>query len=249
MTNDVSMLAAFVAGVLSISSPCVLPLVPIFLAHIAGVTADEDGAAVRSRVMRNAAAYVAGFSMVFICLGLAIGAVGSLATAVDVVPENRTLLVRIGGILLILFGLVQTGLVRVPYLQRDHRVMMRAGTPGSVMSSFLIGATFGAGWSPCLGPILGSILTMAAGQASIERAGQLLTLYSLGLGVPFLAAALAFGSSAGFVRRLNGRLHAITTLSGAVMLGVGIIMVLGLYEYLFIEIIRNAPWQPWEPDI
>lgn len=249
MPTDVSLLAAFIAGVFSISSPCVLPLVPIFLAHIAGVGAGATGSHVRAAVLRNALAYVLGFSTVFIALGIALGAVGTFASAIDIVPENRTLLVRIGGVLLIVLGLYQTGLLRLPFLERDRRMAMNAGPPGTVTSSFIIGVTFGAGWSPCVGPILGAILTMAAGQGSIERAALLLTMYSLGLGIPFMLAAIAFGSSASMIRRLNGRLGTVTAISGAVMLGVGVIMVLGMYELLFTEIVRAAPWQPWEPSL
>lgn len=249
MATDVSLMAAFVAGVLSISSPCVLPLIPIYLAHIAGVSAEETGQDVRARVMRNAAAYVLGFSLVFVALGAALGAAGSLANALDLLPSNRSLIVRAGGILLIGLGLYQTGLIRVPGLDRDRRLSLAAGSPGTVTSSFLIGVTFGAGWSPCLGPILGAILTMAAGQGSIERATFLLSVYSLGLAVPFLAAAAAFGSMPTLLRGIRSRLHLVTTISGAVMLGVGLVMVLGIYEQLFTEIIRIAPWTPWEPEL
>jgi cytochrome c-type biogenesis protein len=100
-----------------------------------------------------------------------------------------------------------------------------------------------------MGPILGAILTMAAGQGSIERATLLLTVYSAGLAIPFLAAALAFGSLPNILRRVNKHLHMVTTVSGAVMIGVGVIMILGIYENLFTEIIRNAPWTPFEPEI
>lgn len=249
MTANVSFLAAFVAGVLSISSPCVLPLIPIYLAHIAGVSVGEAGPDVRGRVMRNAAAYVAGFSLVFVALGAAFGAAGALAGTLDVLPENRGLIVRVGGILLILLGLYQTRLVRIPWLDRDRRMSPAPGSRGTVASSFAIGVTFGAGWSPCLGPILGAILTLAAGQGSIERATALLSVYSFGLAVPFLAAAAVFGSSPNLIRGLNGRLHLVTAISGAVMLGIGLVMVLGLYERLFTEIIRAAPWTPWEPTL
>lgn len=249
MATDVSLMAAFAAGVLSISSPCVLPLIPIYLAHIAGVSVGETGPDVRARVMRNAAAYVLGFSLVFVALGAALGAAGSLASALDLVPSNRSLIVRAGGILLIGLGLYQTGLIRVPGLDRDRRLSLAPGSPGTVTSSFLIGVTFGAGWSPCLGPILGAILTMAAGQGSIERATFLLSTYSLGLAVPFLAAAAAFGSMPNLLRGIRTRLHLVRTISGAVMLGVGLVMVLGIYEQLFTEIIRIAPWTPWEPEL
>ena len=249
MVTDVSLLAAFVAGILSISSPCVLPLVPIYLAHIAGVSVGETGGPARTALMRNGLAYVAGFSLVFIALGAALGAAGTAATALDLVPQNRSLLVKAGGVVLIVLGLYQTGLVRIPFLDRNRGLALDPGSPGTVTSSFVIGVSFGAGWSPCITPILGGILTMAAGQGSIERATLLLTSYTLGLGIPFLLVAAAFGSAPGILRRLNGRLHAITLVSGAVMLGVGVIMLLGMYELLFTEIIRNAPWSPWEPSL
>lgn len=249
MATDVTFLAAFVAGVLSISSPCILPLVPIFLTHIAGVSVGGEGGATRSLVFRNAVAYVLGFSLVFVMLGAALGAAGMFAGTLDVVSSNRSLLVRAGGVLLILLGLHQTGLLRIPFLNRERRLSMAAGSRGTVSSSFVIGVTFGAGWSPCVGPILGAILTMAAGQGSIERATVLLSLYSLGLGIPFLMAALAFGSSTNLLQKINGRLHTVTTISGSIMLGVGVIMLLGIFERLFVEIIRVAPWMPWEPTL
>jgi cytochrome c-type biogenesis protein len=249
MMTDVSLLAAFVAGVLSISSPCVLPLVPIYLAHIAGVSVGQDEGYSRPALMRNALAYVAGFSVVFIAFGAALGAAGSLATALDLVPENRVHLVRLGGIVLIVLGLYQTNLIRIPFLDRDRRMSLDPGTPGSVSSSFIIGVGFGAGWTPCVGPILGSILMMAAGQGSIERATLLLTIYTIGLGVPFLLVAAAFGSATGMLRKINGHLHTVTLISGAIMLGIGITMILGMYQMMITEIVRIAPWTPWEPTI
>jgi cytochrome c-type biogenesis protein len=249
MVTDVSFLAAFIAGILSISSPCVLPLVPIYLAHMAGVGATESESISRAQLLRNATAYVAGFSIVFITMGAALGAAGTAATALDLVPDNRVWLVRLGGLFLIVLGLYQTGLIRIPWFDRERRFGLEPGTPGSVSSSFIIGVGFGAGWSPCIGPILGGILTMAAGQGSIERATLLLTTYTLGLGVPFLLVAMALGSSRNIIRRLNRHLPTVTLVSGAVMLGVGVIMVLGIYQSMFTEIIRVAPWSPWEPTL
>jgi len=244
MSTDVSMVAAFVAGIVSISSPCVLPLIPIYLAHIAGVTVDEATGPTRRVVVSNALAYVLGFSAVFVALGASLGAAGTFAGTFDVVARNDVWLVRLGGALLVLLGLHQVGLVNLPGLHRTRRFNSGATSPGNLTSSFLIGVTFAAGWTPCVGPILGAILTMAAGQGSIERATLLLGCYALGLGVPFLLVAVAFGSAPGILRRLNGRLHMITTVSGAVMLGVGAIMLLGIYQRLFTEIIRLAPWTP-----
>jgi cytochrome c-type biogenesis protein len=249
MHTEVSLLAAFVAGVLSISSPCVLPLIPIYLAHIAGMSVGESTQQVRGVVMRNAVAYVLGFSLVFVALGAALGAAGSLAGSLDFIASNRVWLVRVGGLMLVVLGLHQVGVIRIPFLYRDRHIALEGGTPGTIGSSFLIGVTFAAGWTPCVGPILGAILTMAAGQGSIDKATTLLSFYALGLAVPFLAAALAFGSLPNVLRRINRHLHLVTTVSGAVMLGVGVIMILGIYEQLFTEIIRVAPWSPWEPEI
>jgi cytochrome c-type biogenesis protein len=247
--TEVTFLTAFIAGIFSISSPCVLPLIPIYLAHIAGVSAGQSGARARAVVLRNAAAYVLGFSLVFIALGAALGTAGALAGSLDFISQNRLWLVRIGGVLLVLLGLHQLGWVAIPFLNRTRRADIEAGSPGTVTSSFLIGVTFGAGWSPCVGPILGAILTMAAGQGSIQQATFLLSVYSLGLAVPFMLAALAFGTAPTVIRKLNSRMAMVTTISGAVMIGVGVIMLLGIYEQIFTEIIRVAPWTPYEPTI
>jgi cytochrome c-type biogenesis protein len=249
MNTDVSLLAAFVAGILSISSPCVLPLMPIYLTHIAGMSVGESNQQVRGVVMRNAIAYVLGFSLVFVALGAALGAAGAMAGSLDFIATHRIWLVRIGGLLLIVLGLHQVGVVRIPFLYRDRHVSFNGGSPGTIGSSFVIGVTFAAGWTPCMTPILGAILTMAAGQGSIDRAVTLLSFYALGLAIPFLAAAIAFGSLPRIISRINRHLHMVTTVSGAVMLGVGVIMILGIYEQLFTEIIRAAPWSPWEPEI
>jgi cytochrome c-type biogenesis protein len=247
--TDVTFLTAFIAGVFSISSPCVLPLIPIYLTHIAGVSAGQSGPRARAMVIRNAAAYVLGFSVIFIALGAAMGTAGLFAGSLDFINHNRLWLVRIGGVLLVLLGLHQVGWITIPFMNQTRRAEVDTGNPGTVTSSFLIGVTFGAGWSPCVGPILGAILTMAAGQASIAKATWLLTVYSLGLAVPFMLAALAFGTAPGVIRKLNSRLGMVTTVTGAIMIGVGVIMMLGIYEQIFTEIIRNAPWQPYEPSI
>jgi cytochrome c-type biogenesis protein len=248
MTPDVSLLAAFAAGVLSISSPCVLPLVPLYLTHLAGVSTTAAGVPARRRVLANAAAYVLGFSAVFVLVGVALGAAGALVSTGSVVAEHRYWLVRLGGALLVFLGLHQIGLIRLPFLEQDRRLLPGRVPSGHLTSSFVVGASFGAGWSPCAGPILGAILTMAAGQGAPERAAVLLAAYSGGLAVPFLAAAL-FGTSAGVIRRLAPRLQALTTVAGSVMLAVGVIMILGIYEQIFVKLAAVVPWTPWEPRI
>lgn len=249
MSPDVTLIAAFLAGMLSISSPCVLPLAPIYLAHLAGVSAGERGPAVRARVMANAVAYVLGFSLVFVLLGVALGAAGALVETGELVSGNRFWLVRIGGALLVVLGLHQLGIIRIPMLDRERRVDAGRLPAGQLTSSFVVGVTFGAGWSPCVGPILGAILTMAAGQGSIERAALLLAVYSSGLAVPFLLAALAWGWSQGAIRAMNRHLGAVTTVSGGVMVAVGAIMILGLYQQFFARLVALSPWVPWEPTL
>ena len=249
MPTDVSLVAAFAAGVFSFTSPCVLPLVPIFLAHLAGVTVGERSARARRALVLNALAYVAGFSVVFILLGLAFGAASSLGATASLLAANRDWLVRLGGVLLILIGLNQLGVVSLPFLARERRPGSATAHTGTVASSFVIGVTFGAGWSPCVGPILGLILTMALSEADTARATWLLTAYSAGLSIPFLATALAFGSAPAALRSIQRQIRPVMTVGGAIMLGVGTIMILGIYERFFIEIIAAAPWQPWEPEL
>jgi cytochrome c-type biogenesis protein len=244
---DVTVAAAFVAGMLSISSPCVLPLIPVYLAHLAGASAGDTSPRARSRVLANAGAYVFGFSLVFVLLGVALGAAGAAFGTAGWVSGNRGWLVRIGGIVMILLGLHQIGLIQLPFLNRERRMRIEAGESGRIVSSFLIGVTFGAGWSPCVGPILGTILTMAASRQDVTQAGWLLVIYSLGLAIPFMGFALAFGSAPRIIRMLNGKLEAVTSVSGAVMVGVGAIMILGIYQQLFARIVQVAPWTPWEP--
>lgn len=247
MTSNVSMIAAFVAGVLSITSPCVLPLIPLYLGHIAGVSV--DGAVIdRQRVFRNAIAYVAGFSTIFVAMGIALGAAGSLVSTADIIASNRFWLVRIGGVVLMLLGLQQIGLITLPVIGRERRLQHATQATGSVTSSFLIGATFGAGWSPCVGPILGAILTMAAGQGDTVRAAWLLVIYSLGLAVPFLAFA-ALGTTSRMLSRMTRHLSAVNSVSGGIMIAVGAIMLLGIYQQLFARIAAVVPWTPWEPTI
>ncbi len=247
MSADVPLLAALVAGVFSFSSPCCLPLVPVFLARVAGATMDGSEPRARGAVLAHASAYIAGFSLIFVALGIALGAGGLLVSSSTLIGEYRGWLVRVGGALLVLVGLRQLGLVRIPFLDRSRH--LTPGPSAGVPASFVMGLAFGAGWSPCVGPILGIILTMAASSGDVGRAGLLLSVYSLGFGIPFLVIALTLGSSPGILARLRRHMGVIITLSGAILIGVGVIMLLGIYERLFVEIVRAAPWRPWEPKV
>ena len=235
----VGLLAAFVAGVLSISSPCVLPLVPLYLAHLAGVSGagqEPD----RRTVLVHAVAFVIGFGVVFVLFGISLGALGGVFLG------YRDLVVRLGGAFMVVMGLQLLGLLRLPVLGGYHQIAVpgaAAGT-GRLSSSFLIGVSFAAGWTPCVGPVLGAILTLAVSAADPLASGQLLVAYAAGLAVPFLAAACAVGGLTGFLRRISGGVNVV---SGAVLLAVGVLMITGLYQQFFARIVGMAPWVPWEP--
>ena len=249
MGIEVSIIAAFLAGVLSISLPSVLPLVPIYLAHLAGASGGGIEGIGRRRVVSNAVAYVLGFSVVFVALVVALGTAGALASTASVVSSNRDWLTRISGAMLIVLGLHQIGIVRIPLLDQERRLPADQLPAGQVTSSFLVGVTFGAGWSPCVGPILGAILTMAAGQGSIDRPALLLATYSAGLAVPFLLAAVPLCSAPSILRGINRRLPLVTGVRGGVMVAMGAIMTLGIYQQFFARLVSLSPWIPWEPSL
>jgi cytochrome c-type biogenesis protein len=238
--NSVSYTAAFVAGVLSITSPCVLPVIPLYVAYLMG-SSDRTRDHQRTLIV-NAAAFVLGFSLVFVLVGTAFGVLGTL------LAERKTLLVQLGGLLLIALGLHQIGLIQIPGLRRSVRLTSATPTGGNAVASGLVGMTFAAGWTPCAGPILGAILTLALSQGNAGHAAGLLAVYSAGLAIPFLAIAIA-GASTSWMGWIATRSESAASVAGAVMLAVGIIMILGIYQQLFARIVSIAPWAPIEPAI
>lgn len=237
--GNVGVFAAFLAGVLSISSPCVLPLVPLYLAHLAGVggAGQEPD---RRTVLAHALAFVVGFGVIFVLFGVSLGALGGVFLA------YRDLLVRLSGAFMVLMGLQLVGLLNLPSLGAYHQIAMPGVQPGTgrLSTSCLVGVSFAVGWTPCVGPVLGSILTLAVSAADPLTSGQLLVAYATGLAVPFLAAATAFGGMSEFLRRMSGRVNLV---SGSVLLAVGGLMLSGIYQQLFARIVGLAPWTPWEP--
>jgi cytochrome c-type biogenesis protein len=236
--NSVSYTAAFVAGVLSITSPCVLPVIPLYVAYLMGST--DRSRTRRGPLMINAAAFVLGFSLVFVLVGTAFGFLGTA------MAERKTLLVQLGGLLLIALGLHQIGLIQIPGLRRSVQITSRPPAGGNVLASGLVGMTFAAGWTPCAGPILGAILTLALSRGDAGHAAGLLAVYSAGLAIPFMGIALA-GASSSWLSRVAARSESMASVAGAVMLAVGIIMILGIYQQLFARIVSIAPWAPIEP--
>ncbi|MDZ7799382.1 MAG: cytochrome c biogenesis protein CcdA [Trueperaceae bacterium] len=220
---------AFSAGVLSFLSPCVLPLVPSYLAYVGG-----SGASGRALLIRNSVLFVLGFSLVFIALGASASALGSLLRA------NRSELTLVGGVLVILFGLVMLGVIRLPWLMRDTRVQARhdATTPWGAV---LLGMAFAAGWTPCIGPVLGGILTMAGAQATLGQGVTMLAVYSAGLAVPFLLASLALEPFLRMSRRVRGWMPWVERVAGSLLVVAGVLMVTGTYTRLNNYLLRFTP--------
>jgi len=224
--QEVTLLAAFVAGVLSFVSPCVLPLIPGYLSFVSGVTLDEmrgtgTGAAAPSNVRRRAVfmsiAFVLGFSLVFIALGASATALGSL------LMEHLSLLGKIAGVVIILFGLHMMGLLKIGVLYSEKR-MQTSGKPAGFFGAMLVGVAFAFGWTPCIGPILAAILAVAAAQDSVGQGVKLLAVYSAGLGVPFIATALAINQFFAASARIRKHYHAIEVASGVLLVVVGVLI-------------------------
>jgi cytochrome c-type biogenesis protein len=218
-----AMLVALVAGVLSFLSPCVLPIVPPYLAYMGGISMGDmrDGVD-RHRVILPAVFFVLGLSTIFLLLGFTASAFGSF------VLENQVLLGRISGLVIIAFGIHFLGLYRIPMLDREMRV--NAGDRGgSAFGAYVLGLAFAFGWTPCIGPQLGAILSLAAQEGSMERGTLLLGVYALGLGLPFLLAAVFIEHSMALMTRLKRHMKLIERLMGGLLIIVGLALVTGAF--------------------
>lgn len=216
-TPNLGFAIAFAGGLLSFLSPCVLPLVPSYLGFVTGLTLEEMTGR-RRLAMLHALLFVAGFSLVFIALGASATALGR---ALKVYEEWVT---RIGGALVIFFGLYLLGVFRLGALQREQRVHLQR-KPLGYLGSVLVGMAFAAGWTPCIGPILGGILGLAATEADVSRGMLLLGAYSAGLAVPFLGSAWAVETFLDAFKRFRRYIGWVEKVSGALLLVVGILMV------------------------
>lgn len=225
--ENIGILVAFAAGVLSFLSPCVLPLVPSYLGFLTGMTLEEMTGR-RRLAMVHALLFVSGFALVFVLLGASATALGSA------LKYYQVWLQRIGGVLIILFGLYAMGVFKLRFLQMEKRVHLER-KPLGYLGSVLVGMAFAAGWTPCIGPILGGILGMAATQGDVSRGMVLLGSYSAGLAVPFLVAAWAMESFLDWFQRFRKYLPWVMRLSGLLLIFVGLLMVTG-------EFTRLAGW-------
>ena len=226
--ENVTLLAAFVAGILSFISPCVLPLIPGYLSFVSGVTLDEmrgpgggtastAGGTARRRAVIMSVAFVLGFSLVFVALGASASAVGA------VLMEHLSLLGKIAGVVIILFGLHMMGVLRIGWLYSEKR-MQTSGKPAGFFGAMLVGIAFAFGWTPCIGPILAAILAIAATQESVGEGVKLLAVYSAGLGVPFIATALAINKFFAASARIRKHYHMIEVVSGVLLVMVGVLI-------------------------
>ncbi len=234
MEENVTLLAAFGAGLLSFISPCVLPLVPGYLSYISGLSLDEmrggavtGGAgmgvavavapAARRQIVLSSLAFILGFSLVFVALGAAASAIGQfLAT-------QQTIFNRIAGAIIIVFGLHTMGVLRIEWLYQEKRVHT-ARRPAGLFGAGLIGVAFAFGWTPCIGPILAGILALAGTQETVGQGVRLLSIYSLGLGVPFLATALMMNRFFMAMGRIRRHYHKIEVVSGVLLVVIGLLI-------------------------
>ena len=230
---------AFVAGVLSFLSPCVLPLVPSYLAYVGGSSAQggSEGAS-RALLIRNSLFFILGFSLIFVGLGASASLIGS------VLQENRRLLTYVGGALIVAFGLVMLGVIKLPFLYRDTRQQF-GGDSSTPVGAVLLGMAFAAGWTPCIGPVLGGVLTLAGASGTLGFGVVLLASYALGLAVPFLLSALAIGSFTRFSKRFRRHLPWVERVSGGILLVAGVMLLTGTYTDLNTYLIRFTPEWLW----
>lgn len=230
-----AMLVALTAGVLSFLSPCVLPVVPPYIAYMGGITMNEmrDGAGRRKAVLA-AAFFVLGLSTVFIFLGFTASIFGQFFL------QYQSLLAKIAGGVVIVFGLHFLGVFRIPVLDREAR--LDAGNRGgSALGAYVLGLAFAFGWTPCIGPQLGAILGIAAVESSVARGTTLLAVYALGLGVPFLLAAMFIERATGLMARMKRHMRLIERIMGLLLVAVGLMLLTGAFTTVSFWLLETFP--------
>src|SRR5688572_24759506 len=224
MSQEVTLLAAFAAGFLSFVSPCVLPLIPGYISFISGLTLEEmqgqgagASASTRQQVLIASIWFVLGFSVVFIALGASASFIGKLLV------DYRDILAKVAGVILVVLGLHTMGAFRLRFLESEKRIHSQR-KPAGPIGAFLIGLAFAFGWTPCIGPILGGILTIAASRQTVGEGVQLLAVYSLGLGIPFLLTSMAINQFFAASKKIRRYYHAIEIISGILIIAIGLLI-------------------------
>jgi cytochrome c-type biogenesis protein len=226
MTDQVTYFAALVAGFLSFISPCVLPLIPGYISFVSGASLEEirggtaSPATSRYKVLVTSVAFVVGFSLVFIALGASATAVGKF------VMRNLPILGRIAGAVIIVFGLHTMGVFRLQFLEMEKRAHAQT-KPAGLLGAMFVGVAFAFGWTPCIGPILAAILTVAGSRESVREGVLLLAIYSLGLAIPFLLTSLAIDRFFAVTSRIRKHYHTIEVVSGGLLVAIGLLIFTG----------------------
>ena len=235
MDGSVTFAVAFFAGVLSFLSPCVLPLVPSYLGFITGLSLDDLRSGTdRKAILVPALAFVGGFSLIFLIMGASATLLGQMFRYYQI------WIARVGGVLIILFGLHLLGVFRIAPFLRERRFRMES-RPATALGAGVAGVVFGAGWTPCIGPVLGALLTYASTRDSLGNGLFLLSFYSAGLALPFLAAALATGTFLNTSKRMRRLLPAIEKTSGVILIVAGVLLVSGSFATLAAYFTRFTP--------
>lgn len=224
--SQISVWLAFLAGLASFLSPCVFSLVPAYVGYLGGRAAAPGDQPNRWLTFSHGLAFVLGFSLVFISLGVAASIAGGL------LYDLRYWLAKIGGIVVIIFGLHMIGVFHIPFLAYDTRVQRAPDPKLGYLSSASMGVFFSAGWSPCVGPVLGAILTLAVNGGSVSHGATLLTFYSAGLAIPFLLAALGIGWVTTTLKKYNKGMRYVEIVMGVVLVIVGTMLFTGLFELI-----------------
>jgi cytochrome c-type biogenesis protein len=225
--SNIGLGLAFLAGLASFLSPCVFSLVPAYIGYLGGRSAASSTTAPvenRWQTFSHGLAFVLGFSIVFILLGIATSALGGL------LYNLRTLLAKIGGVVVVLFGLHMAHVLRIPFLEYDLRPQSQPNKKQGYISSAMLGVFFSAGWSPCVGPVLGAILTLSLSGGSITQGAGLLTAYSAGLAIPFLIAAIGIGWVTAILKRYGKVMFYTEIIMGVTLIIVGVMLFLGTFE-------------------
>ncbi len=235
MNETVGVTIVFTAGVLSFLSPCVLPLVPSYLSFVTGMSLEDLQEGVeRRRVLIHSLLFVSGFTLIFVLLGASASFMGRFLN------YYSDWVARIGGIVIIVLGLHLVGAFKLVPLMREKRLHL-ADKPAGYVGTVAVGLAFGAGWTPCIGPVLGAVLTMAASQQSLGRGTALLFVYSMGLAIPFLLSALALERFLGAFQRFRKFLPAVQIASGALLIVLGVLLVTGSFVVLAAWLNRFVP--------
>jgi cytochrome c-type biogenesis protein len=238
LSEPLGAVVAFTAGLFSFLSPCVLPLFPSYLSFVTGMSVSDLSAdltsVARRRVVLHAVAFIMGFSVIFVALGASFSAAGAFLL------DHREWIRRIGGLLIIVFGLYIVGLLRIGVLGRTQQIQLRQKPVGYV-GSFIVGLTFAIGWTPCVGPILGAILSLAGTADTVQRGIGLLAAYSAGLGVPFLLSAVALGMFLKFLKRYRPLIPLVERFAGVMLVVVGLLVLTNYYLILNFWAIALTP--------